>query len=308
MTSLTISVIVPTWKRPQKLFTCLEHLHRQIRRADQLLVVVRREDTEALLIIEQFSKLMPELQKVFTEKPGVVAAENAGLRQASGELIAFIDDDGYAPEDWLVRIEKFFQEHPEAGAYGGADLIKSEPWTYHDFPVDVVGEITWFGKIIGNHHRKCTGGIRRVDVLKGVNMVFKRNSFSFLDEKLAGIEGHLGNGSQWELDLCLTLRKNNLPVFFDPHLLVIHDSDHSRHDKLIAGMNNAHNLSYVMAKHLKAFDYILFFFYALIVGNEQLPGVIKASLDCLKSKNFFPVKLYGYKLKGFFSGIKTRWI
>lgn len=306
ISTIMFTIIVPTWKRPGKLKTCLEHLFNQSRKADQLVVVLREIDTESIEIVRQFIGKIRGLEMVFVDKPGVIAAENAGLRNANGNYIAFIDDDGYAPVSWLEQIENFFHLHPEAGALGGSDIIKSEPWSYYDCHVTKVGLLSWNGKIIGNHHRKCEGSIRRVQVLKGVNMAFKRSTFEYLDEKLAGIEGHLGNGSQWELDLCLTLVNKNIPIYFDPSLVVIHDSDHSKHDKLISAKNNAHNLSYVMAKHLSPIRYSVFLLYALIWGNEQLPGLIKTFVDSIRSKTLFPLKIYLYKLNGFFQGISTK--
>lgn len=302
---LTFSVIVPTWKRPGKLKQCLESLASQTRLPNQLIIVLRREDAEGVEVAEIFCKKNSFAEMVFVHKAGVIAAENAGLRVVVGDYVAFIDDDGYAPNSWLEQIEFFFINHPDAYALGGSDIIKSEPWSYYDFEKEKVGILTWYGRIIGNHHRKCIGGIRKVHVLKGVNMIFKRSSFEYLDERLAGIEGHLGNGSQWELDLSLTLLKKKLNIYFDPKLVVIHDSDHSKNDKLIGGQNNAHNLSYVMIKHLSFFKYLIFLIYALIVGNEQLPGLAKLVVELIGQKKIYPFKIYFRKLIGFFQGILT---
>lgn len=305
MHALTISVIVPTWKRPAKLKICLEHLELQETKAYEILVVMRKEDVDGIAVAKLFIDKIPEMKILYTELPGVINAENIGLSNAKGEVVAFIDDDGYAPSDWLSRIANFYQNFPDAGGYGGSDIIKSEPWTYHDFPVKRVGEITWYGKVIGNHHKKALGEFREVDVLKGVNMSFRRKYLPFLDSKLAGIDGHLGNGSQWELDVCLAVKAQGVKIFFDPDLVVTHDSDHSTHVKEIVMINNAHNLSYVMAKHFHGFRYFVFLLFALVFGSEQLPGVIKTLVTIVREKNVQSIKFYRGKLQGFFQGICT---
>lgn len=302
-----ISIIVPTWKRAEKLHVCLNKLSIQETKPFEILVILRREDLEGIEVAKSFAENLKELKIVFTEKPGVVNAENVGLATAVGDIVAFIDDDGYAEKDWLTKISSFYAANPYAGGYGGSDIIKTEPWTYYDYSVDIVGKVTWYGKVIGNHHRKAKGVLREVDVLKGVNMSFKKSCLTFLDTRLAGIDGHLGNGSQWELDLCLTIKKNGYKLFFDPSLVVIHDSDHSLHVKEIVAINNAHNLSYVIAKHFMGFRYLVFLIYALVVGNEQLPGFIKMIIDVIRFKNIEPVKRYKGKLYGFFQGIYTYW-
>jgi glycosyltransferase involved in cell wall biosynthesis len=301
----TFSVLIPTWKRPEKLFECLNHIANQIKKPDEVIVIVREIDTESIKIITDFMEQLPELRYVFTTRPGVIAAENVGISEARYDYIAFIDDDGYAPDTWLLHINNFFINNPNATALGGSDIIKGEPWTYHDYEVTEVGLLTWYGKIIGNHHRKCLGPLRKVDVLKGVNMIFKRKSIGSLDEKLAGIEGHLGNGSQWELDLCMRVKNNGGDIYFDPSLVVIHDSNHTTHNHLIASMNNAHNLAYVMLKNLSLVSQLIFLIYALTVGNTQLPGIFKMFYDVIKEKSLKPIQIYFFKLRGFFGGILT---
>lgn len=303
----TITVLIPTWKRADKLTLCLQHISRQSRSADEVVVVIRKEDTSSLEIIKKFKELMPVLREVYTEKIGVIAAENAGLRTIKNDLIAFIDDDGYAPSDWLKKIDDFFLSHSEAAAFGGSDIIVSEPWTYTDFPAEVVGKLTWYGKIIGNHHRKALGTLRTVEVLKGVNMIFKRSMVDLLDENLAGAEGHLGNGSQWELDLCMRVKNKNGMIYFSPDLVVNHDSNHSHHDYVKAAKNNTHNLCYVMLKNLSFSKKCIFLFYALAIGNVQLPGLLKNVSDIILCPKKFTLQLITSKYIGFFSGIKTWW-
>jgi glycosyltransferase involved in cell wall biosynthesis len=307
MKELTISILVPTWKRPSKIKLCLEHLMQQTVRAEEVIVVVRAEDSEGVEVVNSFMPSMPELKMVYATVPGVVNAENVAIGKASGDVVAFIDDDGYAPSDWVQKIRSFFLENQNAAGFGGSDIIKSEPWSYYDFEVYDVGIVSFFGKVTGNHHRKCLGLLREVDVLKGVNMSFRRKVLTFLDTKLSGIDGNLGNGSQWELDLCLYVKENGGQIYFDPSLVVIHDSDHSSHVKDIVAMNNAHNLSYVFSKHFKGIRYLAFLSYSLFVGNEQLPGLLKLIYDCVLKKSFSPFYLYRFKLRGFFQGLNTYW-
>ena len=51
----------------------------------------------------------------------------------------------------------------------------------------VVGKLAWFGRLTGNHHLGVGGG-REVDVLKGVNMSFRREAIADLrfDQRMRG--------------------------------------------------------------------------------------------------------------------------
>lgn len=302
---LTISVIIPTWKRPEKLKICLECIALQDLPPNEVKVVVRPEDSDGINIVQSFNNRIHNLEMVYSHNIGVVAAENSGLRCATSELIAFIDDDGYAPRDWIKKIINFFNEFPDASAVGGSDIIAGTPWEYHDHEKNEVGLLTSYGRVIGNHHRKITGGIRQVQILKGVNMAFRRNSFTFLDERLAGKEGNLGNGSHWELDICLQVIKSGGKIFFNPDLVVTHDSNHTDHVKMITAKNNTHNLTFVLLKNLAFPRKLLFLIYALVVGNSQLPGIVMFFYDFLKNPSGESIQYSLMKFRGFVAGVQT---
>jgi len=111
-----------------------------------------------------------------------VAALNTGL-DAAGDIIAITDDDA-APHDWLAHIETHFLSDSCVGGVGGRD------WVY---PRHSAGRwrtqgdrsVHWFGRVIGNHHLGV-GEPREVDVLKGVNMNYRRAAIANLrfDQRL----------------------------------------------------------------------------------------------------------------------------
>jgi glycosyltransferase involved in cell wall biosynthesis len=50
---------------------------------------------------------------------GPNAARNAGARMAEADLIALVDDDVFAPREWLRELVEGARRHPDADAYGG---------------------------------------------------------------------------------------------------------------------------------------------------------------------------------------------
>ena len=40
------------------------------------------------------------------------------VKEARGSLIGFLDDDNLPASDWVISAIRFYQEHPQAGAYG----------------------------------------------------------------------------------------------------------------------------------------------------------------------------------------------
>lgn len=135
-------------------------------------MVVRDTDAETWQFLAQLNALNLPLHTVKVTQPGVVAALNAGLAAVEGDIVSITDDDAAPHPDWLERIAAYFTSDSRLGGLGGRD------WVYHGSKLEdesrpVVGQLQWFGRVIGNHHLGV-GEPREVDILKGVNMSFRK--------------------------------------------------------------------------------------------------------------------------------------
>ncbi len=306
---MKIAVIIPTWKRPQKLARALQGLEAQTAPPARVLVTYRAEDQASVALLEHWrttTRLAHELVEV--HQSGVVHAENEALRRllpdSSIELVAFHDDDSVAPPEWCQRIAEFFAARPEASALGGPDFIVAQPWTYHEVFVEVVGRLTWYGKVIGHHHHRSEG-LREVDVLKGVNMIFRRTLLELLDERLQGRRPEEGNGVFWELDLCLRLKRKGARLFFDPGLVVQHDSDHSHFLPDHVEVSTAHNMTYVLLKNLPPHRAMVFLLYSVLIGHNNIKGLARTALYLLRERRLAPLHSMRLSLRGLCLGLRT---
>jgi GT2 family glycosyltransferase len=68
---------------------------------------------------EQFQPGLP-VRYVYEPRVGIATAKNTGIRAASGEILAFTDDDAVVDPQWLGRIERAFNRDPQIGIVGGA--------------------------------------------------------------------------------------------------------------------------------------------------------------------------------------------
>ena len=90
---MTISIVVPTYRRPDQLLHCLDGLLAQSRPADELVVVRRDDDIATISALYDYPATIVEVP---VHEPGVLAAMIAGMQAATGDIIAFIDDDELA--------------------------------------------------------------------------------------------------------------------------------------------------------------------------------------------------------------------
>lgn len=131
----TISVIIPTYRRPDLLAHCLQALKLQSIGHDDFEVIVVSDGPDPLTARRvQEAGCSGELNLRYYSLPsrqGPAAARNAGWKQASGDLIAFTDDDCLPDRYWLQSIIEGFRLLPGASFYGKIIVpVPSRPTDY----------------------------------------------------------------------------------------------------------------------------------------------------------------------------------
>lgn len=98
----TVSVIIPTLHRPGLLRRALVSVFRQTWRDLEVIVVVDGPDPDTIAVLQSIDD--PRLRVVANERSLTAAgARNAGLDRATGEWIAFLDDDDEWASDKLEK-------------------------------------------------------------------------------------------------------------------------------------------------------------------------------------------------------------
>ncbi len=274
---IKISVVIPTYRRPKELARCLDALKKQKRPTDEVLVVVRDTDTETWTFLQTLNPELLPLRTVTVNVSGVVTAMNAGMEATSGDIIAFTDDDAAPHTDWLERIEAHFLSDSNIGGIGGRD------WVYHGTQLEegereVVGKVQWFGRVIGEHHFGV-GEAREVDVLKGVNMSFRRSAIGekHFDRRMRGT----GTQVHFELAFSLALKQAGWKLIYDPKIAVDHfparrfDEDQRNTFNDLACFNAVHNETLVLLENLPLIRRTVFVFWATLVGTRESPGFVQ---------------------------------
>jgi glycosyltransferase involved in cell wall biosynthesis len=105
---MLISVIIPHLNQEDHLRVGLEALHAQCGiRSDVEIIVV---DNGSARMPATVCSAWPDVRLVSEPTPGPGPARNRGIRDARGEILAFIDADCRADPGWLVAIETAFAD------------------------------------------------------------------------------------------------------------------------------------------------------------------------------------------------------
>jgi cellulose synthase/poly-beta-1,6-N-acetylglucosamine synthase-like glycosyltransferase len=279
---MKLSVLVPTYFRVVDLERCLEALKKQIRWADEVLVVRRDTDSDTEAFLAQYDLGNLPLRTLVVRETGVIAALNLGFDHFSGDIIAITDDDAAPHPDWLTKIEAHFLADGDLGGLGGKD------WMYvqgqlqlpqmHPGATEQVGRLQWWGRTIGNHH-VGTGTARRVEILKGVNMSYRRTAIESvrIDRRLRGTGAQVDN----EMDLGFKLQRRGWKLVYDPRVAVDHypsvrwDEDKRSQFNALAQSNMAHNETLVLMQHLPFVRRLVYLTWAIGIGTRRVPGILQ---------------------------------
>jgi len=297
-------VLVPSYRRPDALLSCLDGLLAGTRLPEHIVVVLRDTDAgshaalEAWLAEHAQGQALVDLAEV--SEPGQCAATNAGLAIATGEIVCFIDDDCVPSAQWLERLLAHYADPRVIGA-GGRDVVHHGDEVEFT-PQPIVGRLTWYGRTIGNHHQPAFTEPRRVQHLKGANMSFRRSAISGFDPRIRG--AHFS-----DTDVSLTAGRSGA-LLYDPLAQVDHypaartggfARQPERAEEIAA---DAHDGAYVMLKHLRGLRAAGFVAFMLLIGRRRSCGLLRM-IAAFPRERWSAVRRWRAAMAGLRAGMRT---
>lgn len=133
--SLHISVCVCTFRRPERLKDLLRGLAVQTTEKKftySIVVVDNDSEQSGRKTVEQFQReYSMELKYIVESVQSIALARNRAVAHASGQLVAFIDDDEIPPVDWLVTMLNCLLHYLADGVLGPVKprySVTPAPW------------------------------------------------------------------------------------------------------------------------------------------------------------------------------------
>jgi glycosyltransferase involved in cell wall biosynthesis len=187
---MQVSVVIPTYRRPQLLRKCLQALLQQ--RLDktqyEIIVVSDGHDAETEKLVKEWEAYTyPALQYIaLPYKKGPAAARNLGWLSAKGNIIAFTDDDCIPDVHWLTEITQSCSIDEDVALTGKVIVPISES------PTDY--ELT-------------TAGLQTADFITA-NCACTKKAL----QKAGGFDERFGMAWREDSDLHFKLLRNEIPI------------------------------------------------------------------------------------------------
>jgi GT2 family glycosyltransferase len=220
----SLSVVIPTYQRPQWIRRAVRSLAIQSRLPDEVIAVARDTDvpTHESISALQAENLPFTLRRELVSEPGFIPPVKLGMSAAKGEIIAVMDDDAEAEAGWAARLLDNYGS-TTVGAVGGRYINTSDEDGITPVPdADRVGYVNGVGQFIGRMYCRPTfTSPTEVDFLIGGNMSFRREVAARLEFDME-LNRNVAQG--YEVDIGLQVRRLGWKILFDPLLAVRHYS------------------------------------------------------------------------------------
>lgn len=211
-----ISVVILTCNRKKDLFEAIESVRRS-RGPEREIIVVDNGSTDGTRQSLAAQKDIRVLR--YEEGVDLARCRNAGIDAATGDIIAFTDDDCIVEADWLALIGEDLRDYDAVGGI-------AKPWGTISFPGWWDPELNWMVGLTGPGHHGPSAG--EIYLPASLNLAYRAEVLKELKFK-EGLEVRGGkNMTREDSDLWIRTRGQGFQTLFDTRLTVYHKVPQSR--------------------------------------------------------------------------------
>ena len=293
----SVSVVICTYNRANYLERCIKSLKKQTYPNFEMIVVNGPSTDETVQVLYKY----PEIQVVRQEElNGLSFARNLGIAASNGEIIAFIDDDAVADENWIMYLVAGYTDD-SVGGVGG--LVYGPQKTHLQFDRGTINKCA-----IPTAIRDKDMKLRKDEfsIIMGTNSSFRKEVLYEVD----GFDPYFRYYHD-ESDLCVRIAKKGYRIVYQREASVIHDmlEGHNRNSHYDLNWTEImKNVIYFTLKNFRTeFSSYIFRPVKSLFGWLEYFASLYLNKD-ISLKQLFDIylKLAKGAMKGYTDGIKVR--
>ncbi|GGO65677.1 glycosyltransferase family 2 protein [Nonomuraea cavernae] len=215
----SVVICVYTEDRWEDIREAVESVERQRRRPHELILVVDHNPDLHLKLKRAYPQVIVVEN---THEQGLSGGKNTGVAAATGEIVAFLDDDAVADPGWLEALEEGFQDPGVVGVGGRTDPL----WASRSRPRWFPYEFDW---TVGCTYRGMPAVRAPIRNVMGGNAAFLREVVA----EVGGFHSGIGRSVQGrksrplgceETEFCIRLsqRRPGSVMLFEPRAVIGH--------------------------------------------------------------------------------------
>lgn len=228
------TLAIPTYNRAKYLPLILERLRSQVDVENlswEIIIIDNNSNDNTAEVIRSYQanwNINCSLNYFLEREQGITFARLRAVREAKGQLIAFLDDDNLPAPNWVKEAVVFAQKHPHAGAFGGQ--------IHGDFEVKPPENIERIQGLLAIRERGDQANLYdpiNLSLPPGAALVFRKKAWEENIPNELIFKGRLGKlkvaGDDFEL--LLHLHKAGWEIWYNPAMHTYHQIPHWRLEK-----------------------------------------------------------------------------
>jgi len=254
------SIIIPTKDRPHDLAECFGSILGQSLSPDELMIVDDGDLPSEFIENLKIQAKEKEIDFIYVKKTvrGLCKSRNIAVKQASGDIIFFLDDDVVLDKEYIRHILDIY-ENDNDNRIGGVqgriiehrrnreEDVRDRIWASLEVFFGIRSKR--FGKILpsgfGQYHSQDLSGAAEVDFLSGCSSyrsdIFKDFSFD---------EYYDGYGYREDTDFSFRVSRKHVLIYTPSAKLIHKGSDISRLDEQEVSAQKVRNYFYFFHKNV----------------------------------------------------------
>lgn len=199
----SVTIVIPAYNEEHFIGKCLESCIDQTSVPNEIIVVNNKSTDNTASIVRRYQEENAHINIRLldqTKYQGLIPTRNHGLDHARSDVIGRIDADAIIANDWVETIRRRFQDSAIDAASG--------PVVFYDMPLRAF--FFWLDCTLRN---KMYHNVKDERFLFGSNMAIRATAWQAV-RHLTQLD--LEDRLHEDIDLALTLFKNNFEVTFEP--------------------------------------------------------------------------------------------
>ena len=208
-----VAVAISTRDRPTALRRCLRSLLGGTSTPDEVAVADQSDEPDTRRVVDELHDEGLPVRYLRARPGGLGVSQNDAIGATASPVVAVIDDDCVADEEWLERVATAFEADPALALLGGRVLPLGPP----------AAGLYAVSSRVSAEPRTFEGGAMPWDVGSGNNFAVRRDWF----EKIGGCDERLGPGAPLrgglDMDLFHRLLRAGGDARYEPGVVVLHE-------------------------------------------------------------------------------------